>query len=78
MTTEREKLREEFETFLREKGVSDDELWEAILDTGKDRIWRAGFKTRARWWLNVVGMFGVLIGAATAALAFFGYELVRR
>ena len=78
MTDQREALRAELEAWLREKGVSDDAMWNAILDVGRDRIWRAGLWTRVKFWVNVIGAVGVIAGAAAFVGAMFGYEVVKK
>lgn len=73
-----EALKAKVEAIIEQNKCDDAELQQALIEVGRDRLWRQGLWTRIRYWVNVFGALGVLGGGAFWLLTVLGYDLVRR
>lgn len=80
-----EELKARVEAIIDANHCEDETLQLALIEIGRDRIWRQGLWSRIRYWANVFGALGMIGGGLVAMAtggawlaATFGIELVRR
>lgn len=73
-----EALKKRVEEIIEQNKCDDAELQQALIEVGRDRLWKQGLMARARYWVNVFGTLGMIGGGAFWVLTALGYDLVRR
>ena len=71
-------LKERVEAVIAANQCDDAALQQALIEVGRDRLWKQGLWTRIRYWANVVGTLGILGGALFWLSTLLGFEVVRR
>jgi len=74
----RKMIRAEMEAFIEEHHWPEKEFQEALLEVAKDHLWKKGLMVKLKYWANVIMVLGVIGGAITIILGFFGYEVLRK
>ena len=71
-------LKERVEAVIAANHCDDAALQQALIEVGRDRLWKQGLWTRIRYWSNVVGTLGILSGGAYWLTTVLGFDVVRR
>ena len=77
--TEIARLRADLETLAATHArLSSQEIQQVLVEMALARQWNEGFWSRLKFWINVVGMLGIVSTAILAAVHFLGWSFVRQ
>jgi hypothetical protein len=73
-----EQLKDAIEHEIARHQWADVEVQKILLEIAKAYVWRQGLWARVKFAVNVIGLLGVLGGAAIAVASVLGFEVIRR
>jgi len=78
VNSDAEELRQLIEAEVNKHKWAEKEIQEILLQVARNYVWRQGLWTRIKFAVNVIGILGIIGGAALAVISVLGLEVVRR
>jgi hypothetical protein len=78
VNSDAEELRQLIEAEVSKHKWAEKEIQEILLQVARNYVWRQGLWTRVKFAVNVIGILGVIGGAALAVISVLGLEIVHK
>lgn len=75
---DKEELRALIESEIRKHHWADEDIQAVLLQVARDYTWRQGLWARLKFFVNVIGLLGIIGGTALAVASVIGFEVVRK